>query len=393
MKESRLLRIAIWREIYSRRKAFAVTTVVALALVVGGLGFLAFILDDDGPTTVTVGLIGGGSGDLRLAMEDRIEAGVSLELVSYDDRSIGEQALRSGSISALVIGPHDVLWAQETPAWVSEMVASAMGQVNITRAATEFGLEQDQVQQLLTPIEGETIDYEGEDVAAMVLAITAVILMFIAIIAYGQWIAYGVVEEKANRIAELILGALSPGQLLTAKLISLGGLGLLQLSVVAGGGVVTAALLTNIPLPEAASSTLAWFILWFLLGYAFYGSLYASAGSLAADTQEAGAFIGPLNFLPGIGYMIGVIAFSSASTTLIRVISLIPPWTPLLMPGRIANGTVELWELLLAMGLMVFATLAMMRFAAGVYMGGITQATRKVGWLQAFRSGRDIATQ
>jgi ABC-2 type transport system permease protein len=393
VSEWRLLRLAIWRELYSRRRGYLITTAIALTLVVGALVIVGITGQDDGPPTIGVGVVGETGTELKTAIEKRLEPGAMVEIAVFASRPSGEAALRSQSISALVIGPHDVLWAQETPYWITETVTAAMREVNITRAAAELDLEPDQVQQLLTPIIGASIDYEEADVGLIALSVISVVLMFVAIIAYGQWIAYGVVEEKANRVAEVILGALSPGQLLTAKLISLGGMGLAQLAVVGGAGLATAVLFVDIPLPSATGYTLAWLVVWFLMGYAFYGSLYAASGSLAADTQEAGSFIGPLNLLPGIGYMVGVIGISAGATGLTRIMSLIPPWTPMLMPARIANGTVAWWELLLAVVMMLVATLAMMRFGAGVYLGGITQATRKVGWLEALRGGRDIAVE
>jgi ABC-2 type transport system permease protein len=120
--------------------------------------------------------------------------------------------------------------------------------------------------------------------------------------------------------------------------------------------------------------------------------VYAAAGSLAADSQEAGSVITPLNILPGLGYMVGVIAFSAGADVVSRIMSLIPFWTPMLMPGRIASGTVETWELILATALMVGATWVTVRIGARVYLGGITQATRHVSWRQAFRGGKDLVS-
>ena len=215
--------------------------------------------------------------------------------------------------------------------------------------------------------------------------------MFVGIIAYGQWIAYGVVEEKANRVAELILGAISPSQLLTAKMLALGGLGLTQLLLVTGLGLMAANTFLDFALPPVAWSAAGWLIFWFVVGFSFYGALYAASGSLAADTQQAGSFIGPLNLLPGIGYMLGVISFSSSSDTLARILSLIPFWSPMLMPGRIATGSVTDWELAVAIVLTIASTILVVRLSGRVYLGGITHATRRVGWKQAFRGGVDLS--
>ena len=392
MNEWRLIRIAVWREIYSRRIAFLVTTALALTVIVGGLGVAAILIDESEPSTLAVGLIDGADAGLESAIEQRLEPDIDLQMVRFDGQLDGEESLRSGDVSALVLDSQEVMWGPETPYWVTEVVAGSMRSANIARVSGELGLDQSDVARLLAPVNGRTIDFEEQDASVEVISSVSVIVMFTAILAYGQWIAYGVVEEKVNRVAELILGALDPTQILTAKMISLGGMGLIQLAVVGSAGLAMGSLLTDITLPTVAASTLTWLLLWFVMGYVFYGSLYAAAGSLAADSQEAGSVITPLNILPGIGYVVGLISFSAGEETLARILSWIPIWSPLIMPGRMAQGSVAWWELAIAIGLMLVSIVGMVRLSARIYIGGITQATRRVSWRQALRGGKDLGS-
>ena len=387
-----LIRLAAWREVYSRRKAFLITTGIAVVIVVGGLVAASIAGSDDGPPRIAVGMVDTGPVDaMEEAIAERVEPQVIVSVGRFD-RTEGMELLRGDSMDALVVDPQTVLWAPSTPSWIADTVASAMRSINLERAASDLGLDDAALATLQAPIHGETIDWEPEDEGLMLVSVITVIVMFIAILAYGQWIAYGVVEEKANRVAELILGAITPIQLLTSKMLALGGLGLAQMTIVAGAGLGTASLLTQLEVPEVAASAWAWSAFWFILGFAFYGSVYAAAGSLAADSQEAGSVITPLNILPGLGYAVGIIAFGSGAELVLRVMSLIPFWTPMLMPGRIASGSVEFWELALATLLMIVATVAVVRAGARVYLGGITQATRRVSWGQAFRGGSDLVS-
>ena len=387
-----LIRLAASREVFSRKKAFLITTAIAVALVVGGLVAASITGSDSGPPRISVGIV---DPEVAAAMEAEIPMhldGDVIVSVAGFERSEGMELLRSEEIDALVVDAHHVLWAPATPRWILDTVTSAMNNVNLQAAAADLGLDADDIASLQAPIFGETIDYEPEDEGVMLVSVITVIVMFIAILAYGQWIAYGVVEEKANRVAELILGAITPTQLLTAKMIALGGLGLTQMTVVAGAGLGTASMLDQLDVPAVAGSAWAWSAFWFILGFAFYGSVYAAAGSLAADSQEAGSVITPLNILPGLGYAVGVIAFSSGAEIVSRIMSLVPFWTPMLMPGRIASGAVAAWELALATVLMIVATGVVVRVGARIYLGGITQATRHVSWRQAFRSGSDLVS-
>ena len=387
-----LIRLAVWREVFSRRKAFLVTTAIAVALVVGGLVAASITSSGEGPPRIAVGVVDAG---VVAAMEAEIPVHLDGEVtvsVTRFERNEGMELLRSEEIDAFVVDPHHVFWAPSAPRWVVDTVASTMSSLNLRAAAADLGLDATDLAALQAPIWGETIDYEPEDESVMLVSVITVIVMFIAILAYGQWIAYGVVEEKANRVAELILGAITPTQLLTAKMIALGGLGLTQMTVVAGAGLGTASMLDQLDVPAAAGSAWAWSAFWFVLGFAFYGSVYAAAGSLAADSQEAGSVITPLNILPGLGYAVGVIAFSAGAEVVSRIMSLVPFWTPMLMPGRIASGTVATWELALATALMIAATVLVVRIGARIYLGGITQATRRVSWRQAFRGGSDLVS-
>ena len=388
----RLVGLAAWREAYSRRKAFLITTAIAVALVTGGLLAVSVTGSDDGPPSIAVGMVDPTATEtMKSEIPVYLYGDVRVSVASFE-RTEGMDRLRSGEIDAFVVDPHKVFWAPTAPRWIVDTVVSAMRSVNLQAVAAELGLDAAAIDSLQAPIVGETVDYEPDDEGVMVVSVITVIVMFIAILAYGQWIAYGVVEEKANRVAELILGAITPAQLLTAKMLALGGLGLVQMTLVAGAGLGTASMLNQFDVPDAAGSAWAWSAFWFVLGFAFYGSVYAAAGSLAADSQEAGSVITPLNILPGLGYGVGVIAFSSGAEMVSRIMSLVPFWTPMLMPGRIASGDVETWELILATALMIVATAVVVRLGARIYLGGITQATRNVSWRQALRSGRDLVS-
>lgn len=392
MNESRILRSAIWRELYSRRKAFLVSTSLIVSVVLAGIILAGRATATSAENTlVAVGVLPVAPLELEDEIRVRLQPDLYVELVAFTAVNEAEAALRDGAISALVTSPRRVLWGPATTSRVVDAVSGAMRSVHLASVGEELGLTESDVGRLLQPIRGRSIDIEEVDESAQVVAVITVILMFVAIIAYGQWVAYGIVEEKANRVAEVILGTLSPSQVLTAKLISLGGLGLVQLSLVSVTGLVAVQVFTDIELPPLAGSTIVWVLVWFLFGYAFYGALYSAAGSLAADTQEAGSYIGPLNLLPGIGYALGIISFSAGSDLVSRILSYIPLWTPLLMPGRVARGDAATWEVGLALGMMALATLVMVRVASRVYLGGITQATRSVGWRQAFRGGKEFA--
>jgi ABC-2 type transport system permease protein len=170
-------------------------------------------------------------------------------------------------------------------------------------------------------------------------------------------------------------------------------MGLAQMALVGSlvvGYSVTADLVN---IPDLATGLVGWMLIWFFLGYAFYGSLYAAGGSLAADTHEASSTLTAINLAPIIGYFFGVIAFSQGSDTfLLRLSSFIPLWAPMTMPGRIARGWATPFEIAASIVLMVLAIYGVIRFAGWVYRGGVARAGSKLRWTEAFHTGRDLRT-
>ena len=103
---------------------------------------------------------------------------------------------------------------------------------------------------------------------------------------YGQWVISGVVEEKNNRVVELLLSTVQPRHLLAGKVIGIGLLGLGQLALVAG---LAAALLAAgaFDAPKSLGGNVALVVPWFALGFALYAVAYAAAGALASRQQNA----------------------------------------------------------------------------------------------------------
>ena len=113
---------------------------------------------------------------------------------------------------------------------------------------------------------------------------SAPLLLLTSLAVYGQWVVAGVVEEKNNRVVELILSTVRPRHLLAGKVIGIGLLGLAQLALVAGlAAVLLAAGVFDAP--PSLGGSVALVIPWFALGFALYAVAYAAAGALAPDSR------------------------------------------------------------------------------------------------------------
>ncbi len=388
MSEWTILRQLAWREIYSRRKVFAITTVF-LAIVVSAAMFVLLREVESADQFTILHSIDLPRG-FETTLTGMLNEGTELTFVRHPDTDSVRRALEEDEAEAGIIGPLEALWGSEAPFDLKNPIIGALTASNLQRTADDLGLSPDDLTGLLATARGEDVGAEvnTED---EVVAVFTVILLFMAIITYGQWVSYGVVEEKGNRIIELILATSNPIQILWAKILSIGALGLAQLVLIISISLGLGLAWEEIPLPEVAASTGAWMVLWFILGFGFYAALFASAGALASNSQEASNSVGPMAIVPGVGYMVAIPMMNQATPNLaLQIMAFFPPWSPLLVPAMLARG----WMSPLIAGvaaLVVAATVwLVVRLAARIYAGGVTQSTKTVGWREAFRSGSDL---
>ena len=212
------------------------------------------------------------------------------------------------------------------------------------------------------------------------------IAIFMAIILYGQWIAYSVAEEKNSRVMEVILAAATPFQLLAGKVIGVGVLALAQYVIVAVPmilavlfqGQIAALILggeASGGLPEGLSIPMvATFGVMLVLGFGLYATLFAGAASVVSRQEDVNQIIAPLTMISVIGYLVatyagtGVLAIESP---LVVILSFVPLFSPYLMLTRFGLGTAEPIEVLIAMALLVITIPIALWVAARLYQAGV----------------------
>ena len=221
-----------------------------------------------------------------------------------------------------------------------------------------------------------------------------------AILTYGNWVAQSVAEEKSNRVMELLITAATPRQLLTGKVLGTSGAGLTQylvmiLAVVIGfliNGPISNALGvgSELPftLPELEPMWLVAFTIFFVLGFVLYASLYAAAGSLVSRVDDVQQAVGPLIYLAMAGYFVSFFAMNVPDATWVKLASLVPFFSPYLMPARMLLSSVEAWEVGLALVLLAVTLAASIWFAARIYSAGVLLYGQRVGIRAVLRATR-----
>ena len=169
-------------------------------------------------------------------------------------------------------------------------------------------------------------------------------MLYSLLILFGQFVAQGVVEEKASRVVELLLATMKPWQLLAGKILGLGVLGFGQIVIIAVVGVGGALAFDIVDIPGDLIGTAIAVVAWFVLGYAFYASIFAVAASLVSRQEDLGTVIMPTTLVLVAAFVVGIQGAADPDGPLATITSFVPGLSPLVMPVRQAAGDVALWE-------------------------------------------------
>ena len=374
----------------ARNKWFLiVTAVVVLAILGGGLLIAAGVEDQP---AIDIGHVGTPPAALPALLDAvAVHFDLDYELHEFESRGAAEAALVEGDIAVAIDG-RTVVWAKETSSLTNAMVTTALQELARQDTIETLGLSSDEVTQLLSPALPAVETLEEPDPERAVrqgAAYAGTLVLLMSILMFGQFVLLGVLEEKSNRVAEVVLSRVRPIELLAGKVIGIGVLGLAQLLVFAAAALALVSMIDLAELPnlsEVGVSVILGVVGWFVLGYAFYAVLYAAAGSLVSRQEDAQGvgWIPMILLMPA--YFLALSALQNPDLPIVKVGSMLPALAPLVMPTRyaVAAGDTALWEVGVAILVTVASTYLVILFAARVYRGGIL-STRRTKLRDAYR--------
>ena len=330
------------------------------------------------------------------------------------DLAAAQQALEQGKFDALLIVDRDP--ASQNLAFTLRTDLAADGQVvsTIDNAATLLALDDGLARAgtsigaveatafTVVPVNASSgpANSTSQEVSTNLLSTGLIVLIFMAIITYGTWVAMSVAEEKGSRVMELMLNATTPLQMLAGKVIGNGAAGLTQYGIILAA--VVGGLLAQGPIHQAvlggASSggpfggldpiVLVAFAVLFVLGFLFYSLLYAALGSLVSRQEDVQSATSPLMMLIFVGYFMSIFGLQSMDDTWVKVASFVPFFSPYLMLARVSTGHVEPWEFGLAVVFLLVGIAAALVAAARIYSAGVLLYGQRVGLRQVLKAAR-----
>jgi len=230
-------------------------------------------------------------------------------------------------------------------------------------------------------------------------------LIYFILLIYGSQVMMGVMEEKTNRIAEVIVSSVKPFQMMLGKILGIGLVALTQfllwvsfvfiiynVSKLSGGGGMANAIVGNIQKIFSSVDVpliLFCFAFYFLAGFFFYASLYGAIGSAVnEDMREAQSLSFPITMLVILSIALMSSAIANPTSSIAVWASIIPFSSPIVMMARIPFGvpnTVPWWQLGLSMALLIAGFMFTTWFAGKIYRTGILMYGKKPSWKELIR--------
>jgi ABC-2 type transport system permease protein len=392
---TRVVALIARREFLSRlrTRAFLVGT-VAIILLLSGYVLFETALANRGAHSV-VGLSGQST-----VLADQVRAagkafGREVDTQDVTDPAKGADQVRSGALDALVTGPPYALTVTvrtKLDDSLRNALDSVVREQVLTGQLAEAGLDPRKVESTMAGAKVSVTTLEPTDplrVPRLVVGIVVAVLLFYSLVVYGTMVAQGVVEEKSSRVVEVLLAVVRPWQLLLGKVLGLGAVGLLQLLAIGGVGTALAlgtGLLTTGALP---ASVLLSGVVWYLVGFFLYTTVYAAAASLVSRQEELQSVLAPVSMVVGVGFVVGVnLMVRDPADRVVEVLSLLPPFAPVLMPGRVAVGVAPAWQVLVALLLALAAIAALTWLGGRVYANAVLHTGGRMSLREALRGNR-----
>ncbi|WP_410770900.1 ABC transporter permease [Fontibacillus sp. BL9] len=395
-----------------KAKSFTITTLVLALLVTIGMNVPYFIDrftgNDDGPTAI--GIIQSNQPELAnslKAYQDKQQQGTAgFALVEYEqaDEQVLRNDMENGKIDGYLQFGDGNEGAFPSVTYVSEKDSIPQGLQTSLQAAlqsvkaeyiTKGTLSDEQIAALTSPVQIEAMKQalaggegagsnegaKAEKAATInyVIVYVLVILFFMTIMMTGNMIAAEVTAEKSSRIMEILITSVSPLAQMFGKILGMFLIGLFQIVIFAAVIAINVALPHNRPvladfnmdLSQINIGVLVFGLIFYILGYFLYATLFAAIGSLVSRTEELGQAIMPITMLSLAAFYIGIFSLAAPNSTLLKVSSYIPFFSPVSMIVRIGVGDTPVWEILISIVILVVAILIFGWLSAKIYRTGV----------------------
>ena len=396
-----------------RKKSFLIGTILAPVFMMVFLVVpivLSLLEPDEQMTVAVVDHTGEVARPFMESFDDTTKAGLPKYLFREEPatpESTGRliASLDGGGLDIVVVIPEDVfdtgkveyVTREVRNFQVFEDFENRLTEAVIKRRLAREGLDYEKVASLTTDVtlDVRQITSSGQIEEKSMLGEWGVVFIFVmilymALLSWGIAITRSIIEEKSSRIVEVLLSSVEPRDMLLGKVVGIGLAGLTQmaiwaavgLSLTAAGGATTIAMFEHISIP---AYVFVYFVLYFVLGFLFYASLFTVIGAICSSEQDAQQLQGLVTMPMIIPILVLMFIVQSPNSTVSVVLSLIPFFTPMVMLGRIIVLQPSAWQIWLSFALMLISIYVMVSFSARVFRVGLLMYGKRPSLPEVFR--------
>ncbi|HEY1539603.1 MAG TPA: ABC transporter permease, partial [Solirubrobacteraceae bacterium] len=317
----------------------------------------------------------------------------TLELRRVASGAAAQRLRRDGEVDGALLLGRVARYDAKEPGDEVARLRSALSSVAAAQRLRRRGLDGAQIAAAFAAPRLAVHDTDGKTVSSQSrsLVYALLLMLYMSILVYGAAVSSAIVQEKASRVTEVMMARVTPLAHMAGKLGGVGLAGLLQfalwivaaLAILAAGSLLGSS--AGIRLADVPAGTFVAFGVFFVLGFAFYGTLYAGLSAPASRTEDAtGA-----GAIPGIlivaSFLASTIVLGNPESSLARVLSFVPPLSPMTMFTRVALGSPPWWEVLVSALALLAAIGLVLVLAARVYRVSILSYGTRPGLGQVAR--------
>lgn len=404
------------------KKSFIITTLLmpVIVIVIGALPVLVNKLGSSSTTSRQTVAVIDETGQFKDAVKSN-ELYEIMPLKSQPGKTDGAKFLRQsgGSLDAVVVIPADVrtsnqvsLYSEETVnVSLTDLISNAlsdtltavnMAALGVSRRQLDAATADVVVKSMKLDSGGSASDTSSE--MAMIVGMVLSLVIYGFVLSYGGLIMSSVIEEKTNRIVEVIVSSCKPFELMMGKIVGIGLVGLTQFAIwailICAGGSVLSAFMPSAGAEAASGMEMAasvtnevivtflsinlprillCFVVYFIGGYLLYSSLFAGLGSAVDQANDASQFMTPMMLIMIVALYVGIGCMTNPNSSMAVWCSIIPFTSPIVMMVRLPFN-VPAWQMLLSIVLLFAAAVGCVWISGRIYRNGILRYGKKFTW-------------
>jgi ABC-2 type transport system permease protein len=376
----------------ARAKSFWIASIFLLVGVAAG-AVIPALVEGGGQSASPIGIVGGPvTAQTQAVREAGRASGTKVRVVVLPSVAVAKAQLRSGKVDAVLVGDSQVLVKQQSYAGspsggtVAQALAQLGGLQKLFALIPPADAARIAAHGIALPVHG-LVPPPSRGLAARITGLSIAILIYVIIIIYGIRITIGVCEEKGTRVVEVLLTTLRPVQLLAGKVLGMGLLTLGQIAAMVGVYLGLGYALGSHVVTGTATGVVLIAGLWLVLGYAFYCTAFAAAGSLITRQSDAYNAAFPLQLPLILAYVLTyTVIYAPSVNPFYHALAFIPFTAPVAMPVLVAVGAAPAWQVALSAAITIAGTIGMARLAGSIYSRAILRSGTRLKLRQVLRA-------